>query len=161
MYAVLCRAVKWSGIWQGPGHSGKESPATLVRGGACTMHDIAGRMLQSVGEVKTGCLAAEKRNPPVSGQEKEGFSGVREEPSVLLLDVPDAGETLVELGNLPPGIQNTLDARPGRMSLGVNVQTQLCARFAVAGAGLVLAAISHHDRDFMVVGVDAGFHNIS
>ena len=49
-------------------------------------------------------------------------------------------------------------AGPGRVGLGVDVELQRVARFAVGRAGLVLGAVRHHHGDHVVVGVDVFLH---
>src|SRR5690242_5277252 len=76
-----------------------------------------------------------------------------------LLDT-ESGELLVELGDLPAGVQNTLHAGPRRVGLRVNVQAQRVARLAHAGTGLELRSVGHDDGDLVVIGMDAGLHGM-
>ena len=69
-----------------------------------------------------------------------------------------SAEALVELGDLAAGVHDAVHAGPGRMALGVDIEANGVARFAVAGARGVLGAVRHHDVDFVIIGVDAGFH---
>src|SRR6185312_4230000 len=52
-------------------------------------------------------------------------------------------------------------AGPGRVRLRVDIEVQLVAFFAPGGAGLVLGAVGHHDRNRMIIRVNLGFHGIS
>ena len=74
------------------------------------------------------------------------------------LAAADAGKALVELRHLPARVHDALHAGPGRVGLRVDVQPQGIARLAVAGAGLELRAVRHDDVDFVILGVDVGFH---
>lgn len=78
---------------------------------------------------------------------------------VLFLANANASKALVELCHLAPGIKDTLYAGPCWMGLRVHVQTQRITRLAVARAGGEFGAVCHDDVDFVVVWVNAGFHD--
>src|SRR5262249_37228407 len=81
--------------------------------------------------------------------------------SQLLAFEADALEPLLELGELAAGVDQAVDARPGRMRLGVDVQAQRVTRLAHGRAGLEAAAVGHHHGDLVVVRVDALLHGLA
>src|SRR5690349_15438087 len=71
----------------------------------------------------------------------------------------EALEAAVEAGKLTAGVQQALlAAGPGRVRFRVDLQPQRVPRLAVGRAGLIAAAIGHHDRDLVIIGVNAFLH---
>ena len=75
-----------------------------------------------------------------------------------LLLQPEALETPFEFGQLTTGIDQAMDAGPGGMGLGVDIQAQGIAFAAVGGARFEFAAVGQHHGDLVVVGMDVFFH---
>ena len=75
-----------------------------------------------------------------------------------LLLQPEALETPFEFGQLATGIDQAVDAGPGGMGLGVDIQAQGIAFAAVGGARFEFAAVGQHHGDLVVVGMDVFFH---
>src|SRR5438105_14740637 len=68
-------------------------------------------------------------------------------------------EALVETGELAAAVeQAVLPAGPRGMRFRVDVEAQRVARLAVGRTGLVGAPVGHHDRDFVIIRVNAFFH---
>src|SRR6516225_453458 len=68
-------------------------------------------------------------------------------------------EALVEAGELAAGVnQPLLPSGPRRMRLRVDVEAQRVACLAVSRTRLVGAPVGHHDRDLVIVRVNAFFH---
>src|SRR5262245_23240595 len=76
----------------------------------------------------------------------------------LLALQADALEPLLELGELAAGVDQAMHAGPGRVRLGVDVQTDGVAGLAHGRAGLEAGAVGHHHVDLVVVRVDAFLH---
>src|SRR5690348_11659587 len=65
-------------------------------------------------------------------------------------------EALVEARELPAGVdQPLLPARPGRVGFRVDVEPQGVPGLAIGRARLVRGPVRHHDRYFMIIGVDS------
>src|ERR1700759_851422 len=75
-----------------------------------------------------------------------------EEARKLLLEARDAAAAIHDLLGA---------AGPGRMRPRIDVEVQLVAFLAPGGAGLVLGAVGHHDRNGMIFRVNFGFHGVS
>src|SRR6201995_5689553 len=75
-----------------------------------------------------------------------------EEARKLLLEARDAAAAIHDLLGA---------AGPGRMRPRIDVEVQLVTFLAPGGAGLVLGAVGHHDRNRMIIRVNFGFHGIS
>ncbi len=67
-------------------------------------------------------------------------------------------EPFVEFGELAATVVKPVDARPGRVSLGVDIQFHGVARLAPGGSGSEGRAVGHLDGDFVVIGVYIFFH---
>ncbi len=71
-------------------------------------------------------------------------------------------ESFVEFGEPAAAVVQPVDACPGRMGLGVDVQFHGVARLTPGGPGGEGRAVGHLDGDFVVVGMDVFFHgNVS
>lgn len=70
----------------------------------------------------------------------------------------EAGKTLVELGDLSPGIQQLLNAGPRRMRLRINVKAQSVTWLAHSAPRLERGPVGHYHVDFVVVGMDIFLH---
>src|SRR3974377_668911 len=71
----------------------------------------------------------------------------------------EALEALVEAGELAAGVdQPLLSPGPRRMGLRVDVQAQRVAGFAVSRTRFVRVPVGHHDRDLVIVRVNAFLH---
>src|SRR5579862_1677935 len=71
----------------------------------------------------------------------------------------EAAEPPVEPGELAAGVEQALlAAGPRRMRFRIDLQAQGVAGFAVGRARRIAAAIGHHDRDLVVVGVNFFLH---
>jgi hypothetical protein len=66
---------------------------------------------------------------------------------------------LVKAGQLTGIAQFPLATHPRRMGFGINIQIHGIPRLAPRGAGFKRCPIGHDNRNFMVFGVDARFHN--
>lgn len=72
----------------------------------------------------------------------------------------NAGEALVELGQLAAAINHAMHAGPCRMRLGIDVEMQLRARLAVGRAGDEFGAVGHNDGDFVIIGMSFVLHGL-
>src|SRR5262249_14781748 len=70
----------------------------------------------------------------------------------------DALKPLLELGELAAGVDEAVDAGPGRVRFGVDVEAQRVARLAHGRAGLEAAAVGHYHGDLVVIRMDALLH---
>jgi len=93
---------------------------------------------------------------PIHGGGREGAESPTIEATRALLLQTEPGELLVELGHLAARVDQALHTRPGRMAFRVDVQSDGIA--LVRGASLELASVRHDDGDFMITGVNIGFH---
>src|SRR5262245_62906662 len=100
-----------------------------------------------------GIGALESRGRPLSAAALEPANGLD-----LLAFQADALETLLELGELAAGVDQAVDAGPGRVRLRIDIQAQRVARLAHGRAGLEAAAVGHHHVDLVVVRVNAFLH---
>src|SRR5215472_3217048 len=71
---------------------------------------------------------------------------------------PEALEALVEASELAAAVDQTLlPSGPRRMRFWIDVEAQRVARLAVGRTCLVRATVGHHDRDLVIVRVNAFF----
>jgi hypothetical protein len=77
-----------------------------------------------------------------------------------LLFQAKAAETFVEFRNATAAIDNAMLTRPSRMRLGIDIQTQYVAFFAIGRFRFEFGSVSHHHGNFMVIGMDGVFHNL-
>src|SRR6516164_3043587 len=90
---------------------------------------------------------------------RQGSRGSPSKPSGLDAEPLEA---LVEAGELAAAVdQALLPAGPRRVRLGVDVEAQRVAGLAVGRTRLVGAPVGQHDRDLVIVGVDAFLHRIA
>src|SRR5436853_7873338 len=85
----------------------------------------------------------------------------RSAPSQYLLALLRAEilEAAIEAGELSAGIeQAVLAAGPGRVRFRVDIEAQRVAFLAVGRARLVARPIGHHDRDLVIIRVNAILH---
>src|SRR4029077_4511471 len=76
----------------------------------------------------------------------------------LLLDA-EAGELLVELGDLAAAVDDPVLAGPRRVRLRIDVEPQRVALLAVAGPRLELGPVGHDDVDLVILRMDARLHD--
>src|SRR5436190_6802601 len=68
-------------------------------------------------------------------------------------------EAAIEAGELSAGVeQAVLAAGPGRVRFRVDIEAQRVAFLAIGRAGLVARPVGHHDRDLVVIRVNAFLH---
>src|SRR3978361_2296273 len=70
----------------------------------------------------------------------------------------EAGELLVELGDLAAGIHHALHAGPGRVRLRIDVQAQRVAGLAHARPCLELGSVGQGDGGLVIFWVNARLH---
>src|SRR5215472_11329086 len=75
----------------------------------------------------------------------------------LLLDAQIL-EALLELGELAAAVHQAMNAGPGRMRLGIDLEIERVAGLAPGRARLEGRSVGHHDVDLMVFGMDLLFH---
>ena len=73
----------------------------------------------------------------------------------------EALETLVEFRKLAAAVDEPVNARPGGMGLGIDVELERVSGLAVSGARIKARAIGHNDRDLVIFRVDVFFHAIN
>src|SRR6516225_8118950 len=87
---------------------------------------------------------------------RRGSRGSLSQPSGL---DAEALKALVEASELAAAVDQTLlPSGPRRMRFWVDVEAQRVARLAVGRTCLVRATVGHHDRDLVIVRVNAFFH---
>ena len=81
------------------------------------------------------------------------------EPSIALRFEAQVLEPFSELGQLAATINQAVDAGPGGMGLGIDIQFQDVAGRPPGGPGRIGATIGHLDGDFVIIGMYVFFHS--
>src|SRR5208337_2631964 len=78
-------------------------------------------------------------------------SGLLQETFELLLELADAAAAVHDL---------LVAARPGGVGLRIDIEVQLLAWLAIAGIGLELRTVRHHNGDLVIIGMNILFHRL-
>ncbi|CCG40609.1 hypothetical protein PHAMO_210120 [Magnetospirillum molischianum DSM 120] len=94
-----------------------------------------------------------------SGQHKAGrMPGRGCDPNLRARLNAETLEPLLELGELAAGVHQTMNARPSRMRLGVDIKPENIAGLAHRRAGLEFSAVRHNHVDLVVIGMNIVLH---
>src|SRR5215469_4529932 len=99
------------------------------------------------------CRAARRENSPRSRSAIVAVSHRRSGFGSEALEAP------IESGELAAAVDEPLlAAGPGRVRLRIDIEAQGVAGFAVGRTRLIGGAVGHHDRDLVIVRMNALFH---